>query len=370
MAQSLNGLPGTPEVWFYAPTGWYFLVYYVPGTDIPITYTTSPAEMQAAFGPDRTIVVDRHVADNATLKAAGAIGWGLRSQINNDTEDPFDSWVAGVEKQAAVRPWLRDPEVLGLVAQALVEGRTVSEAEFQQTNWWQTHNEEQRNWMLLSEADPATAQKLMGDQVLVLKNMFSQAGAGSVPEDVLSKMASQYLSGNWTENYLVDQVRALSDPASGIPVDTSLSVSGLSDTTRGQEQQAASLFSQWLGPIYGSDQGAIASWAGKLRNNPDAEVELIELLKQQRLALLPEYENPNLSYDDIVGPWRGFWTQQWGQPADEMDPFFMSVVRSGDATQAARLMREQGLARGIEKVKNDLVSFGSDVAGPQVRSIS
>jgi hypothetical protein len=370
MAQSLNGLPGTPEVWFYQPTGWYFLVYFVPGTDIPLAYTTSPEEMQAAFGPDQTIVVDRTIADNATLKAAGAIGWGLRSQINNDTEDPFDAWVAGVEKQAAVRPWLRDPEVLGLIAQALVEGRTVSEAEFQQTNWWQSHNEEQRNWMLLTEADPATAEKLKTDQVLVLKNMFAQAGASEVPEETLMQMATQYLSGNWTENYLIDQVRALSDPASGIPIDSSITAGGLANTTRDQELQAADLFSQWLGPIYGSDQAAIQSWAGKLRNDPDAEVELIEHLKQQRLALLPEYENPNLSYNDIVGPWRGFWSQQWGQPADEMDPFFMSVVRSGDATEAAKMMRDQGLVRGVGKVMNDLVSTAGQVVGPQVRSIS
>ena len=54
---TLNGLPGDPEVWLYSPTGWYFLVYFVPGTDIPITYTTSPAEMQAAFGPGQPIVV-------------------------------------------------------------------------------------------------------------------------------------------------------------------------------------------------------------------------------------------------------------------------------------------------------------------------
>jgi hypothetical protein len=366
--RSYNGVPGTPELWFVSDVGGYYLVYFVPGTQIPLLYTATPAEVQAMVGPGQPIVADRTLTA-AQVPRTGAVQFGDRSHLANTTEDPFLAWVSAVEAQAAVRPWLREPEVLALLAAALVEGRSVSEAEFQQTAWWRDHNESQRQWMLLSESDPATAAQLMGDQVLALRQMFTAAGSSNPPDDLLRQMATQYVSGNWTAAYLTDQVRALSDPASGIAVDSLLSGAGL-DTTRGQELQAASLYEQWLGPVFGRDQAAITRWAGRLRNDPDAEVELIESLRQARLALLPEYENPNLTYEDIAGPWRGFWSQQWGQFADELDPLFVEVMRSGDAVEAAKLMRSAGISRGIPKVTNDLLDFGAEIAGPQVRSLS
>jgi hypothetical protein len=222
--------------------------------------------------------------------------------------------------------------------------------------------------MVLSEGDPATAEQVRQEQVITLRNMFRQAGVANPNQDAITKMANQYLSGMWTEAYLLDQVRAYSDPASGIPLDPLLGARG--DTTRGQELEAGQLFARWLGPVYGNDQTAIRSWAGRLRNDPDAQVELVEHLRAQRLALFPMYENPNLSYEDVVSPWRGFWSQQWGQPADETDPLFSQIVRTADAVQAAQIMREQGIARGVPKVMNDLISFGASIAGPQVRSLS
>ena len=61
----------------------------------------------------------------------------------------------------------------------------------------------------------------------------------------------------------------------------------------------------------------VAEKAGRIRNNPDYEAALVESLKTSRLALFPKHTNTELTYDDIVSPYRGITRQIWGQEADE-----------------------------------------------------
>ena len=48
--------------------------------------------------------------------------------------------------------------MIALIAEAAVEGREVSDAEWQTTNWYQTHNESEREWLRTYYEDPSTAQ--------------------------------------------------------------------------------------------------------------------------------------------------------------------------------------------------------------------
>lgn len=369
--QELMSIPGKPEVWKVGATT--YLVYIVEwpyGDPIPIAWAVpAGTDLQSLFGPGRTITYDRTVSA-ADFESYGVIDFGLTTELANFSEDPFETWAKDFEVEASVRPWLRDPEVASLVIGALLEGRAMTDAEFQTTEWWRTHNDAQRQWALLSESDPATAQQLLEDNRILLLDQLESHGVSGVPESVAQWLADQLTMGNWSQTYLLNQVEAIADPYSGIAIDPELTarLEGVSlDTTMEREGQVAALVDEWLGPVFGAwDDDQIAKWAGVLRNSPDGTDQLMDYLQSQRLAVLPGYEDPSLTYDAIAQPWRGFWMNMWGRTADETDDLFLKVLSLNDATEAGKLLRREGLTRGVEKVSNSLRT-DLELAFPTVR---
>ena len=94
----------------------------------------------------------------------------------------------------------------------------------------------------------------------------------------------------------------------------------------------------------------LAEKAGRLRNNPDYEAALIENLKTSRLALFPKYTNTELTYDDIVTPWRGMTEIVWGQMADETEGWWQDMVAGNDYEAGQTVLREKGLEQNVGQV--------------------
>ncbi len=65
--------------------------------------------------------------------------------IIDPTRNPWESFVGAVEKQATVRPWLKSEEMLYLLAEATLEGRTVTDAEWESTEWWRNTHKQKEN---------------------------------------------------------------------------------------------------------------------------------------------------------------------------------------------------------------------------------
>lgn len=371
--QDLNSIPegDQAQVWLDSNTGGYFLVYYVPGTQVPIMYFATGAEVQSFFGPGQPITVHR-VGTRATFDALGALIGGRVTELSNLTENPFDAWASAMEDQAAVRPWLREPEFASLLVEALLEGRELSDAEMQQTEWWRTHNEAERQWMLLSEADPSEARRLIEQNTIIVEDSLRRAGMEGANSGLIYFMAEAFTSGRWDSAYLQYQIRAAADPYSGLKIDPGLA-SYLSDPTAGgrtkaQEDTVRELVARWMGPAFGAwPEQQVAYWGGRLRNDPDAEQELIEILQNQRLVIFPEYTDRNATYEDIAGPWRTFWRQQWGETVDETDPLFHTVMRMNDAAEAAKLLRGEGLKRGNKTIVGDVLRSVGEASGGGVR---
>ena len=373
----LNGIPegDTAEIW-QDETGQYYVAYFIPGTatsttgrGVPLVYRASASEVQAMFGPGRPIIVD-FKSTKAQLSANGVLFVGDVKELANLTEHPFLAWASMMERELEVRPWLHDAEVLALVAEALLEGREVSEAEFQSTDWWQSHNEAQRQWLLLSESDPMEAARLTSQNRLLITNALRDAGVSNAPSALIDALANQFTQGNWDGTYLQNQIKALSDPYSGFTVDPIIVTaigSAQIDTTREGELDVRELVQRWLGPSFGNwSQTQIEQWAGKLRNNPDAETELVNMLRAQRNSLLPGY-TPEATYEDIAAPWRNFATSVWGQEVNETDPVFMQILKLNDAAEAGKLLRAEGLKRNVGQVVNQLSSALGQASGGQVR---
>ena len=77
-------------------------------------------------------------------------------------------------------------------------------------------------------------------------------------------------------------------------------------------------------------------------------------LREQRKALFPNYQNENLTYEQIAAPWRAYTQGIWGVPVDDTDPEFQRIVQMNDAVGAQAHARSIGSDRGYAAIVNDM----------------
>ena len=369
MPQDLHQVPPGAEVW--EVEGRHFLVWYVPFTDppVPLAWFVSSSEERQALGID-TNKIDRKFKSWDQFYATGVLRHGDTRELVNTRVHPWELLKQHYEQEVAIKPYLADPEILALWAAAMMEGREITEGELKTTNWWRTHSQAEREWLLLNASDPATAERLISDNRLRVADLLRSSGVANASEALINLIADNWTQGKWTEVYALQQIRLLADPYAEGELDPELRgmTEGL-DRTREGEDEVRQMIQRWLGPAYAANwtDQHIAEWAGRLRNDPDAKQELEDVLRKHRMALFPEYDNPNLTYEDIAAPWRGVVQQIWGQTADETDPLFMRIVRTNDLATAEQILRTEGLRRGIGTVVNDVMAAATSAFGGGVQ---
>lgn len=371
MAQDLHQVPPGMEVWDVAGT--HYLVRLIPDTDppIPLAWLVETSADREALGIDPK-KVDRTFKSYGDFLKTGALRHGMSRELLNTTEDPWDSIKSNYATEVKVKPWLADPEIMSIWLAAALEGRSITDAELQGTDWWRTHTEQERQWLSLNASDPATADRLIADNRSQVADLFRQAGVANASDDLVQQIADNWTTGKWSQVYATKQIGLLADPYAEGNLDADLrGLRGGLDTTRDREDRVRATVNEWLGPAFGSQftDRQIAKWAGRLRNDPDAQIELEETLKRQRMALFPEYENPNLTYEDIAAPWRQVWQQTWGGTADETDSLFTEIVRANDLATARKRLLQEGLKRNVKTVVQDASSaVGAAFGGSMRRS--
>jgi len=349
--------------------GNFYIVYEVPGSQgelyegnpMYIAYELKDNDLFAAglltqgeTAPQPNATMDQAFFDSI------AIVTGNTDQLTALIDNPFASFVETVGEQSQVAPWITDPEMIALIAEAAVEGREVSDAEWQTTNWYQTHNESEREWLRTYYSDPSTATQLTTDAQIAVANSLQAAGVSNAPEALINWVAGKYVSGEWSQTYTTEQINLFADPYATGKRDASfenyLSSTALTgvDRTTEREREVRELYSKWLGPTLGklTDQET-AEIAGRLRDDPDYQDQLVQSLKQSRLAAFSNYTNPELTYEDIARPWRNLTTSVWGQTADETQGWWQEMVKSNDFATAQNTLREKGLEQDITQVTQD-----------------
>lgn len=349
-----------------------YAVFTVPGSAPPIHlawHIPTDADFQSMLGPDQPVRYDRKITA-AQFKGSGALLFGTTNDLANFDDDPFSSWAHTMDTQAAVQPWIMDRDYQGLIAMAMLEGRALTDAEVQGTTWWKTHSSGEREWMKLWHGDRKTANDRLADNRIRTLQTLKEAGIQSPSAKLVNAMADAVTKGTWTTAKFQQQVQAVADPFSGVTIDALIAslVTGTTGTTREGELDVGDLVRQWLGPMHGqwADKD-IARWAGRLRNDPDAETELIEHLRKQRMALFPTYTDEHMTYDDIAAPWRSMVMNTWGVTADETDPMFLDLIKNNDTTLNSQILRQKGLAKGVGKVVQDAQASLLGVGGGSVR---
>ena len=348
--------------------GTNYIVYEVPGSDGEL-YEGNPIFMAYEVQENDIVKAGIYSPEAPALTGAPvskvffdkiAIVTGNTDQLSADIDNPFASFVETIGEQALVAPWIKDPEMISLIAEAAVEGRTVTDAEWQVTNWYQENNETQREWLRTYYSDPSTAAQLTTDAQLAVANSLQASGVSNAPEALINWVAGRYVSGEWSDAYTTEQIALFADPYAQGKRDaqfenylSSTAITGV-DRTTAREREVEELFATWLGPTLGklTDQEK-AEMAGRLRDDPDYKDTLIGSLKQSRLAAFSNYTNPELTYDDIARPWRNLTTSVWGQTADETQGWWQEMVKSNDFATAQTTLREKGLENNITQVTQD-----------------
>ena len=355
--------------WLWDVDGANYLVYEVPGANGEV-YDGNPIYMayevmdndliKAGIVSPEAPTVSPNAKVNKAFFDSVAIVTGNTDQLSSLIDNPFASFVETINEQSQVAPWITDPEMISLIAEAAVEGREISDAEWQTTNWYQTNNQSQRDWLRTYYADPATATQTITDGQVAVANSLQAAGVSNAPEALVNWMASKYVTGDWSQTYTTEQISLFADPYAQGKRDESLenylsstALTGVDRTTE-REREVTELYNKWLGPTLGKlTDNERAEIAGKLRDDPDYEDALISSLKQSRLAAFSNYTNPELTYEDIARPWRNLTTSVWGQTADETQGWWQEMVKTNDFAKAQTTLREKGLEQDITQVTTD-----------------
>ena len=355
--------------WLWDVDAANYLVYEVPGANGEV-YEGNPIYMayevmdndlvKAGIVSPEAPAVSPNAKVNKAFFDSVAIVTGNTDQLSSLIDNPFASFVETINEQAQVAPWITDPEMISLIAEAAVEGREVSDAEWQATNWYQTNNQSQRDWLRTYYADPATATQTITDGQIAVANSLQAAGVSNAPEALINWMSSKFVTGDWSQTYTTEQISLFADPYAEGKRDESLenylsstALTGVDRTTE-REREVTELYNRWLGPSLGKlTDNERAEIAGKLRDDPDYEDALISSLKQSRLAAFSNYTNPELTYEDIARPWRNLTTSVWGQTADETQGWWQEMVKTNDFAKAQTTLREKGLEQDVTQVTQD-----------------
>ena len=357
----------------------YYILYQVPESNFSISYEASEEDIKGLYPID----FDKQVFDTlseAEFNGLGAIDFGNIAELYDPRYlttgvTPWEGFIDYLDKEAELRPWLADEEMVFLLAEATLEGRTVTETEWKTTNWWRTHTQDERDWLLLSQGKslselPADALSKVQDDKIAIRNAMIEAGISNPPDDLINWVSNKYTTGEWSNVYTNDQISLVADPSKVGNLDSNLQayLAGDTieyDTTRAGEDRIKQLYKRYLGPIFGDvSQTLIAEEAGKLRNDSDYELTLINKLTQQKKSIFPQYAE-DITYEEFAAPWENFTTNQWGQQVDTSSDYFQEVLKLNDSTKASKYLTEKGLQLGVDKVVNEALDalkvFGQGV---------
>lgn len=382
------------QIWQDA-TGQKYLTFAIPGTNMFVRYDVDDEQLGTFFTTGmpgvRQITDDAEDWNNSLLLGNYR---EIQPGIIEGTSNPFDAMVDNFAKIKKVQPWMEEDELYSLWLEGIVEDRTIADYEWQGTEWWQTHTQEQRDWLLTSQGQdidnlPADAKAFLDNNRIRAAEILRQNGVSNADEvinadgdSLVEFFATQITTGNWTELTWARQAQGLGDPLAGIERDNQL-ITWLEgtqelpvETTQAGYAQVKSLAQKWLGPNFAEFENAnLDEYAGILRNAESEAVGIAmveDKLKNIRKALFTTdlYEE-NLTYEDIASPWRNYSYQYLGERMDETSAEWLNILKANDQEKINTILTEYGLNNGnqtmFDKVTDGIVE---GIAAPVVRGMA
>ena len=201
-----------------------------------------------------------------------------------------------------------------------------------------------------------------------LYNRTAVAQYGSeIPKTALNYLADQTRRGYFTQEEAITQIQGVFDPAAGITMDIGLinALEGQSiKTTTAKETEVQNLLDMYI-PKHLQGEFIVSEEAGKMRNNSLYKDIFINKLKDTRFQFYGQYDR-DIAWQTIVNAKKENASTVMGVNLKDDDPLLDQLITTNDYAKETELMRQVGLDRGYQKVKNDLTNammstFGNGV---------
>ena len=116
----------------------YYVLYPIPGSNMQINYSATEEDVRGLFPLTFDKQTFREVNSNYI---SSTIPFGNVAELYNPEFlqtglTPWEGFIDYLDAEAELRPWLEDEEMVFLLAEATLEGRAVTEAEWKTTNWF------------------------------------------------------------------------------------------------------------------------------------------------------------------------------------------------------------------------------------------
>ncbi|HEY7823421.1 MAG TPA: hypothetical protein VIG24_11325, partial [Acidimicrobiia bacterium] len=194
-------IPGGGELWKVGND--HYLAYKVPGSDIPLVWKVESQErldviFPGGAKPDQTMTQDE-------FKRRSPWVGGLAAELTNTDDNPWQVFVSQFEQHAERKPWLSDPTVQAVMAVAYLEGRTPSQDELAETDWWQDHTAEERELMVAaSDSGQAQARELVRE----LHRQWLGGTFGEISDEQADKWVNRLTSDTDAAGALLNGLRS------------------------------------------------------------------------------------------------------------------------------------------------------------------
>ena len=352
----------------------YYILYKIPNTALSLSYEATENDIEGLYPLNFDEQSFREVSeeDIALTVPFGNIAELYDPELLQSGLTPWEGFVGYLDKEAELRPWLEDEEMVFLLAEATLEGRVVTDAEWKTTNWWRTSTQGQRDWLLVSQGKPldelpADAKSKLRDDKIAIRDALLEAEISNPSNELVNWISYKLTTGGWTPAYTINQIDLLSNDGD-IDEDLSSFISGDGITiegTRAGETKVENIYTEILGPVFGQTNDQLRrTEANKLRNDPNYEFKLREKLIGQKKSLFPQYAE-NATYEEFATPWLNFTNNAWGEQVDPSSVQFQEVLTLNNSVEASKYLTQQGLDLGKSKVVNEalqgLKAFGQGV---------
>jgi len=377
--------------------GQKYIAFDIPRTGLSMAYTATEEQIDNFFTVDKpqeqTIDADSDKWSKS-FQAGNIVEVDVVNMEASGVGGFFEQIASNFDKVKAVRPWMEDNEMYSLWLESIVENRDIADFEWEGTNWWQTHSQEERNWLLLSQGKdlsqlPADAEQLLQNNRIKARETLRQNGVTNPDqvtyngETLTEWFGNKLTTGTWTELQWLNQAKGLGDPMSGIAREEALTSwlegsAAQPTATQAGVAAARALTLEYLGPLYGEFED-VSKYAGMIRNAESEEVGrqmVIDDLKNVRKVLFStDIYDENLTYEQIAQPWRNFSFQLLGGRVDETSSDWIDVLNANNQEEATKILTTVGLNEGnktvMDKVTDDIGSFLGTARGTtsQIRGI-
>jgi hypothetical protein len=218
------------------------------------------------------------------------------------------------------------------------------------------------------KTDPIGFQNVRNENINYLNGIVSASG-GDIPDTAVFYLGDLVAKGLMSLEEAKRQISGATDMYSpyrerlDAGFKNALGGGNVKVTTAG-EDTVQNLLDRYLPKnLHGSIN--IAEEAGNIRSNPNYQQSFINKLKKQRYAIYNMYDE-DIDWNIILNSKKQAAKNVLGVELKEDDIALDAIIRMNDSTKEQEYLRELGLERGYNKVKNDLTkammaTFGSGV---------